>query len=169
MSFKIIVAGIMEIFISVIMIALVLLNMIPSVYFIYSFLIVGVVFGLITALIGMAANGVIGPFMSAKTGNKNLIAILTASGRILLRAGNEKAGMTKTKEGYFLTPSRTVYTWPNGARGGFAFFKYGTTLEPKFVKATSKLKEKGIHDIEELDYVDGKFKEQGKELVIDLE
>lgn len=167
MSLKIVILGISFMFISFLLAALVIINLIPPQIYIYSSIAVEFFAGLIIALIAILTNGILGPFITAKTRGFNIVAAITASKNIRLLTGNERSGMTETKDGYFLTPPDSVYTWPNGAKGGFAFYKYGTTLHPKFVKAASILKENDIKDIEQLEKVNEKMSD--KELIIKVD
>lgn len=150
MSFKIIMAGIVELFLGVILSVLVVINLIPPPIFIYTVMGMFVIFGLVMALIGILCNGIIDPFMAAKLGNRNLIAVATASKKLKFMVGKEKGGMTETKFGSFLTPSDSVYTFPNGVKGGVAYIKYATTLTPKFIKGTTELRKQGINDVKQL-------------------
>ena len=149
--------------------AMIIMNMIPPTFYIWSMTAIGIIAGLTMAVLAIMLNGIIGPFLSAKSGGKNLVAVVTASGNIKFLTGKEKSGLTDTKDGYFLTPSASTYNFPNGVKGGFAFYKYGTTLLPKFVKGATKLREAGINDIEELETVAAKAAEKGKEFVISLD
>lgn len=150
MSFKIIMAGIVELFLGVILSVLVVINLIPPPIFIYTVMGLFVIFGLVMALTGILCNGIIDPFMAAKLGNKNLIQAATASGKFKFLIGKERGGMTETNVGSFITPPGSVFTYPNGVKGGIATIKYATTLTPKFIKGMTELKKQGINDIRQL-------------------
>ena len=166
MSFVLILVGIFMMFGSFSMLVLVwMMGMDP---FIYSVImtVIGIIGGIMLAAVAILGNGIIGPFMKAKMQGGNLIAVITASKKIRLHYGFEKGGLTRTEEGLFLTQPDSMFNWPNGARGCFAHYKYGSTLPPKFVKVCSKLKEKGIRDIKELQVVDELARKEspGKEI-----
>jgi len=169
MSFKVILMGIIIMFGTFMLFAMIILNMLPPDIYIYASTAMGIIAGLTMAVLAIMLNGVMGPFLSAKSGGKNLVAAVTASGNIRFLTGREKSGLTDTKDGYFLTPTASTYNFPNGVKGGFAFYKYGTTLLPKLVKGASKLKKLGINDIEELEAVAVETKKGGRDFVIRLD
>ena len=125
--------------------------------------------GLTLIIVTFLTRGVLDPFLSGKLRRRDIIAVITPSKRIELLSAKEEGGMFKTERGYFITSPDSVYRWPNGVNGGIAYYKYGSTLPPKYIKATGKLKEAGITDIAQLELVKEKVKKEGKKDIIKVD
>jgi len=169
MSMKVAFLGIGGMFIGIVMSVMAMTNMIPPMIYIYIMIGISFFMGMSILMVSILLNGVMGPFLDAKFSGRNLIAVLTASKRIKLMSGREKSGMTKTEMGLYITPPDTVYSWPNGAKGGIGYFKYGTTLTPKFIKGMSKLRESGISNFGEMEKLNEEAMKDGKEFNIRLD
>jgi hypothetical protein len=80
-----------------------------------------------------------------------IVPVLMPNRSIKLCSASIRSGMAKTKYGYFNVPNYSTYGWPNGVEGGFAYVKTGALLPPNFVRASMRLKQKGIKDIDEVE------------------
>lgn len=169
MSFLLIIGGIVELVLGLVICILTMFGMIPQSIVSIVILVMGVIFGLILALVGILANGVVGPAMSAKMSGKQITQVVTASKKLRWLVGKERQGMVETRIGRFIVIPNSVYTLPNDTRTGFAYFKYGTTLQPQYVKACTQLRKAGINDVDDLAKAADNAVSNGGELMIPLE
>ncbi len=88
-----------------------------------------------------------GVFMNANMKKRVVACMLTPSGNIEMLTGREEEGFLLTEKGYINIPKGTVFSWPNGVKGGFGYLRFGTLLPPKIVEAATTLKKKGFRDI----------------------
>ena len=143
MSFKLMIIGLIVMFASFMLTASIIMNAIPPSVFIWSMLAIGIISGMVIMLISIIMNGIIGPFLSAKTTGHTILSVVTASKKIDLLSGKEKQGWVKTARGFFQVRPNSVYSWPNGVPGAIAYYKYGISLEPKHIEAASQLERRG--------------------------
>lgn len=171
MSLKIVAAGISLIFVNIILGIATGMYMTPDLVKIYIYVNmgIGVAYGLLMAIIAFTANGVVGPFMSAKANNTTLLAVLTASGKIKLRHGKEQEGFVVTKDGPFAILPGSAFSWPNGVRGGYGYYKIGALVPPKFNRACTVMKDKGLQNINDVEKLVEKAGPTDDNLIINLE
>ena len=168
MSFALIMAGIGELATGLALCIFTAMGLINATIAAVGFLVMGVIFGLILALVGILANGVVGPAMSAKMSNNHILQVMTSAKKLRWFVCKEKRGMAETKFGRFLINPNTVYTLPNGVRSEIAYRKYATTLQPQFIKACTQLRKADITDMGQLMNVANEVKQNGAELIIPL-
>jgi hypothetical protein len=172
MSFKIILAGMLNIILTIaVSVAAIFMVKDPQTmsYFLYAIMGIGAVFGIITCIIAFTTNGVIGPLMAAKSSGNTMLAVLTASGKIRLRQGREQEGFISTKDGSFCILPGSMYRLPNGVPFGMAYYKIGATIPSNFSRACTVLKDSGVRDIVEAEAVNEAAKAKGEDVAIDLE
>jgi len=128
-------------------------------------ILLGVVGGMLLMFVSFMTDGILAPFLKARLKKQDIIAVVNDSGKIDILSADNKGGIYDTKVGNFITSPGTIYMWPNGVHGGIAYYKYGATLPTKYVRATTKFKERGITDIEKLEELDERCKKENKELV----
>jgi hypothetical protein len=169
MSFWVILIGILIMFVGFIYGAMALLGFLGKEIYVYGSMAIMIISGLLLAFVAIMLNGVMGPFLGAKMHGNTLLSVVTSARNIELLSGNEKQGWIKTVRGYFQIRPNSVCSWPNGVRGALAYFKYGITLEPKFIEATTKLRDAGFTNIRQVTEAAEKAKSENKELIINMD
>jgi len=169
MSFKLIMTGIFGIFVSFVVGAFSLMQTIPVFLSIIINMAFGIILSFIILFVAIMTNGILEPFISARIRGKTLAAIITPSKTIELVSGYEEEGFLETKRGYINVVPDASYTWPNGTKGGIAYYKYGVLLPDKIVRAVTKLKKTGIKDGKQLSMITNELKKNNEDLIIEVD
>ena len=110
--------------------------------------------------------GMIIQFLNSLLKGHDVLFLLTPGKRLDVFSGPIEHGFIKTKIGLVSAHPEATYVLPNGTRVGIAYYKYGTELPIKIVKAVSVLKKLGIRDGKELENLTKELKKKGKDLMI---
>lgn len=164
MSFKIMMIGIGAIFLTFIMAALLMMQLMPVQFFVVGSILVSMISGLTIVLVNVMANGIVGPMLSARVGGKTVLLNITAGKSIEFISGNESEGMIETDKGYFHVLPDAIYTLPNGVRTAITYFKYAVTLPKEFLITASNLKKAGVRDFNTLQVINKQAAAQNQEI-----
>ncbi len=116
------------------------------------------------------SGGVIGVLTSAKLRGNPLALILRNDKQIRFVEAKLREGMAETKKyGRFLIVPDSVYSLPNGVTGVLAYHKYGVSLNPQFVQATTRLREEGVKDIEQVKKMNKDSLDKNSQYVLNLD
>ena len=137
--------------------------------YIYFNMVTGTIFGIFMAVIAFTTNGCIGPLMSAKASGESIISVGTVSGKWRWRSGREQNGIVPTKDGSFMVTPGSMLSLPNGVKMGMAHYKEGIVIPPQFAVACTKMAEKGILDVRQMDKAEEDARAEKKEFTINLE
>ena len=112
--------------------------------------------------------GVAEEFAKARMTGNPIAIVLRNDKSVKFRSGKIQNGIAEPKGmGKFIITPDSVYNMPNGTTGYIAYYKYGNNLHPNFVRLTTRLREMGITDINQLNKINEKIKNAKSDSEVD--
>lgn len=132
--------------------------------------IIGIIVALNLILDELMSGGMTGTLTNARLRGNPIAIILRNDKAIRFVEAKLREGLAETRRyGRFIIIPDSVYSLPNGVTAFLAYHKYGVSLHPSFVQATTRLREAGLKDIEEIENLNETAKKNNKEVVIHLD
>ena len=98
--------------------------------------------------------GIAGVFAGARINGNPVGIVLRNDKTMKFSQMRMEEGMAKDKKlGRFIIIPDSVYSAQNGVRTFLAYYKYGVSIHPNFIRAATRLREKGIENIEQVDEI----------------
>jgi hypothetical protein len=130
----------------------------------------GIIVSTFTLIWAFITGGIADVFAGARMSGNPVAILLRNDKSVKFVPTKMKDGMGETKRyGKFIVIPDSVYNYENGTSGFIAYYKYGVSLHPNFVRATSRLRDSGVTDIEQVEYINGEAKSQNSSVEVKLD
>lgn len=162
--------GIIGMFGSLIMGVLTLFGMVKFTISIMSLTLLAFIPSLFLIVWTFLTGGIADVFAKARITGDPIGIVLRNDKKIAFAQMVMEGGLAKNRQyGRFIIIPDSIYNMPNGTVGFLAYYKYGVSLHPRFVRGTTRLREMGITDIEQVENLNKEMEKQGKEIEVKLD